>query len=234
MPKQTSLVCQYLENISHEVLKKYQDIIKEYVGRRQGIYALYKKEKLYYVGLASNLRSRLRQHLRDRHGKSWDRFSVYLTIGSSHMKELESLILRIMKPSGNKQKGKFKKSENLKKKLTRDIRSCLNDELTSIVGGVLKVKKERRQIIREETGRTPVLATLKERPSRLRREFKGKIHKARVLKDGRISCKGKIFTSPSLAAAAAAKTRTRNGWKFWLYERAPGDWVRLDELRKKR
>jgi type I restriction enzyme R subunit len=41
------------------------------------------------------------------------------------------------------------------------------------------------------------------------------------------------FNSPSLAGRAAiGGKRAVNGWLFWSYERAPGDWVRLDELRK--
>ena len=40
-----------------EALEKYQDIIRRYVRRKQGVYALYRRGKLHYVGLASNLRS---------------------------------------------------------------------------------------------------------------------------------------------------------------------------------
>jgi hypothetical protein len=81
MANRSSLVCQHLENISRDALEKYQDVIRGYVRGRQGVYALYRRDKLYYVGLASNLRMRLSHHLRNRHGDSWDRFSVYLTIG---------------------------------------------------------------------------------------------------------------------------------------------------------
>lgn len=49
---------------------------------------------------------------------------------------------------------------------------------------------------------------------------------------GQIGLQGKIFTSPSIAARAVTK-REMNGWVTWQYERAPGDWVILDELRKK-
>jgi len=100
MPKRTPLVCQHLENIARQALEKYQDIIRNYVRHRHGVYALYRREKLYYVGLASNLRTRLSHHLKDRHGHSWDRFSVYLTIGDNHLRELESLLLRIVKTPG--------------------------------------------------------------------------------------------------------------------------------------
>ena len=93
MRRRAQLVCQHLENISREALEKHQEIIRTYVRGRQGIYALYRRGKLYYVGLATNLRNRLKIHLKDRHGQSWDRFSVYLTIGDNHLRELEALIL---------------------------------------------------------------------------------------------------------------------------------------------
>jgi len=34
------------------------------------------------------------------------------------------------------------------------------------------------------------------------------------------------------SVAAACKRVSCNGWAFWEYERAKGDWVLLDELRK--
>src|SRR3989338_9700904 len=104
---QPNLVCQYLENISRKALEKYQDIVRKYVRGRHGVYALYRKNKLYYVGLASNLRSRLRHHLQDRHAQAWDSFSVYLTIGDQHLRELEALVLRIIDRKGNRKLGKF-------------------------------------------------------------------------------------------------------------------------------
>jgi hypothetical protein len=134
MAKRAQLVSQHLENISHEALSKYQDVIRSYVRGRQGIYALYRKNELYYVGLARNLRSRLKTHLRDRHKKLWDRFSVYLTIGDSHLKELESLILRTVKPSGNHQSGKFIRSENLRGRLSRYLRARQRLEFNWLIG----------------------------------------------------------------------------------------------------
>ncbi len=38
------LVYEYLEKISRNALKDYQALIREYVGRKKGIYALYRKE----------------------------------------------------------------------------------------------------------------------------------------------------------------------------------------------
>ena len=106
------LVCQHLENVSREALEKYQDIIKRYVKGRHGIYALFRRNRLYYVGLATNLRNRLKIHLKDRHAHTWDRFSVYLTIKDEHLHELEALVLRIASPKGNRQAGKFVRSQD--------------------------------------------------------------------------------------------------------------------------
>jgi hypothetical protein len=229
MAKRTPLVCQQLENISREALGKYQDIIRQYVRRRHGVYALYRRGKLHYVGLASNLRSRLGHHLKDRHQESWDRFSVYLTIGDAHLKELEALILRIVKPAGNKVKGKFAKCEDIRKKFARDVRRNQRDELRSLLGKG-EAEGKGREVVLESRG--PVLASYITAPMNLRALFKGKTIVARARRDGLIRFKGTVYRSPSLAAAAACKRPTCNGWTFWKYERAPGDWVSLNELRR--
>ena len=213
------LVCQHLENISRDALEKHQKIIKQYVRRRNGVYALYRKEKLYYVGLAKNLRSRLKSHLHDRHGSSWDRFSVYLTIGEQHLRELESLILRIVQPEGNKQKGKFPKSEDIRRRFARDVKDRLNYEVALLFGD--KPRKPASQ------GRG-----VKFRTTKLKAWFKGKKLRALLLKDGRVRFNGKVYESLSTAAAKACRRVSCNGWTFWKYLRAPGDWTTVDHLRK--
>jgi hypothetical protein len=231
MARRTPLVCQHLENISRDALEKYQDIIREYVRHRQGVYALYRRGKLYYVGLASNLRSRLAHHLKDRHSSSWDRFSVYLTIGDSHLRELESLILRIVKPTGNKIKGKFAKSEDIRRRFGREVRARMHDELSNLLGkayGAKPIKPKAKQ----PEGRRPTLTEYLTGPMKLRARFKGKTITARVRSNGIVTVGGKAFSSPSRAGAFACGRRTCNGWSFWKYERAPGDWVSLDNLRK--
>jgi predicted GIY-YIG superfamily endonuclease len=230
MAKPEHLVCQHLENISSDALEKYQKMIRQYVRRRSGIYALYRGDRLYYVGLARNLRSRLKSHLRDRHRKLWDRFSVYLTIGSEHMKELESLVLRISKPIGNKVKGKFKHSENLHRLFAEDIRRSQKEEFNRLLG------REMTKLVlegKERKGRKPVLAKYVQKRLKLRTKYKGKVYKARVRRDGMIIFNGRKFYSPSKAGdIIVAKGTAVNGWHFWEYERAPGDWVSLNELRR--
>ena len=234
MTRRRQLVCQHLENISRDALEKNQQIIRNYVRHRQGVYALYRRNKLYYVGLASSLQSRLAMHLRDRHASSWDRFSVYLTIGDSHLKELESLILRVVKPSGNKQKGKFAKSEDLRRRLQRDFRDYQRAERDAMFGKPARPASPRRAARRSpptKGGRTPILAGYISARMLLRGRHKGQKLVARVSRNGMIRFAGTVYTSPSVAGAAAVKRRTCNGWTFWEYERAPGDWVKLDKLR---
>jgi hypothetical protein len=183
-----------------------------------------------YVGLAGNLRSRLKSHLRDRHKKLWDRFSVCLTIGDSHLKELESLILRTAKPSGNHQSGRFIKSENLRGKLCRDLRARQRQEINWLIGrSTSPIPKHRRQKVVQKGA--SILSAYVNQSTRLRATFKDKIIRARVRKNGLIRYKTKDFNSPSLAAAAVVK-RNCNGWTFWKYEHGPGDWVFLNELRR--
>jgi hypothetical protein len=235
MARKKPLVCQHLEDISRQALEKYQQIIRHYVRNRHGVYALYRCRKLYYVGLASDLRTRLRHHLKDRHGQSWDRFSVYVTIGDSHLRELESLLLRIVKTKGNKQKGKFAKSEDLRRRFRRDIKGSLQIEIQELLGPspatpVRTVKRITKVLAK--TGRKPILAAYTTKPLQLRSRFKGATLRAKSRRDGTIRFDGKTYSSPSLAGAVACKRPTCNGWSFWRYERAPGDWVPLDELRK--
>ena len=191
MPKEAPLVSQYLERISRDAVEKYQPLFKRYVRHRQGVYALYKKKKLYYVGLASDLRWRLHQHLKDHHRRSWDRFSLYFTIGEKHLKELETLILRITgKPPGNKNKGKFKDSENLKRTVRRDIKRYQRDELLALIGQ--DVEEESNRIEKNQHNkRRPTLAPYVRGPLKLRATSKGKTFKARVRRDGSIRYKGK-------------------------------------------
>lgn len=232
MAREAHFVCEHLEGISRRALEKYQQIVKQYVRRRRGVYALYRHEKLYYVGLASNLRSRLQSHLRDRHGESWDRFSVYLTRNDAHLRELEALVLRIVRPKGNAQIGKFSRAVDIRRKFARDIRECQRNELRALLGKTLKIQADESDPDITSAGRQPVLAKYVRSRLKLRVRFKGKLLTAHVRRDGRIRFKGEVYDSPSLAGAAACQRKTCNGWTFWLYERAPGDWVPLDELRR--
>lgn len=229
-PTKGQLVSQHLENISRTALENYQHILKEYVKGRHGVYALYSKGRLYYVGLASNLRNRLKSHLTDRHAQTWDSFSVYLTINDSHLHELETLILKIAAPKGNRVSGNFMNAQNLKPVFKKAVTKAQQKELVK-----LGLKKIAETVIPKSVtpdGRKPVLAPYVKDKFEIRFWYKDKLYKAAVRKDGTILYQGKSFNSPSMAARAITE-RAMNGWLTWRYERAPGDWVILDVLRKK-
>jgi len=224
------LVSQHLENISRTALEDYQNILKEYVKGRHGVYALYRNGNLYYVGLASNLRNRLKTHLTDRHAQTWDSFSVYLTINDSHLHELETLILKIASPKGNKQSGNFINAQNLKPIFKNAVTKAQQKELIKL--GLKKSTAVAKPKVVVQKGRRTVLAPYVKNRFEIRFRYKGKLHKATVRQDGSILYKGNVYNSPSMAAVAITK-RAMNGWATWTYQRAPGDWVLLDVLRKK-
>ncbi len=104
----------YLERIGQKVFKDFSSSITGLIKGRQGIYALYKRDKLYYIGLASNLKNRIKHHLNDKLKNCWTHFSLYIISRQEHIKEFESVILRITYPKGNSVKGKLSKAKNLR------------------------------------------------------------------------------------------------------------------------
>ena len=226
------LVSQYLENISRDFVEDHPELFRELVDGRHGIYALYDDDDLYYVGLATNLRSRLKNHLKNRHGGSWNRFSMYLTIGEKNIRELEALVLRIIKATGNRQSGQMRRAENLKRKLARSIRMKQKAELYALMGRKMKVGKTAGKMKGGRSGRAYDAAGIAEhfgKAMTLKATFKGKSCRARLRKNGTLSCRGKSNLTPTEAAEVATGRRV-NGFYFWKIERGPGDWVKLKDV----
>ena len=228
MSSNKNLVVQHLENISWEVLGKYPDVVRTFIRGKAGVYALYRNKNLYYVGLAKNLMGRIKQHLKDRHKGSWNRFSVYLTVHDEHMKELESLILRMIKPTGNKIVGKFANSANLKKTITRKIKDLENSRLNKFMGGSEENAKIKASLKNKPNKNYFVGIVSKRIP--LRAEYKGKKFHATLRKDGTFSHKNKLYLSPTAAAVAVTGGKVINGRWFWKFKNDKGIWVRLKEF----
>ena len=152
-------------------------------------------------------------------------------MGDKHLRELESLLLRVVKPKpkGNVQSGKFTSSENLLRRFKRDIKAYHRAELNALLGQETDLAISKSALAPEDH-HVP-LSGYAGKPFRLRAWSKGKTLYANVRRDGTIRFQGKVYRSPSAAGIAACK-RSCNGWGFWKYERAPGDWILLDELRK--
>jgi Restriction Enzyme Adenine Methylase Associated len=225
--KREALVHQHLENVSRKLLESHPDIVRQFIGRNAGIYALYRKNKLYYVGLATALRGRLKAHVRNRHGTSWDRFSIYLTIKDQHLREIEALLLRIANPPGAKQRGKLAQSKDMRRRIARAIRKKQYSEVSSLFGRETTPVKHSDVL---ETFDNELLRLLPQ-GGRIRGTLKRKAFRARVGRNGKIRFNGNTYNSLSVAASAAIN-RPTNGWWFWQVERGRGNWVRLSRIRK--
>jgi hypothetical protein len=241
--RRTGLVVQMLESIPGLAFKRFPDVVRELAHGRNGVYALYSGDRLYYVGLARDLRSRLKSHLKDRHADEWDRFSLYLTEGDEHLKELESLVLRIADPKGNRVKGKLSGAEDLRPRLMRRVREMQKAELEVFERcGTLETRPGKMKPAKLNVGQhlETSLGRYVSRRFHIRMKFKGKLYVAHVRRNGAISfandsadygrLRRKLFKSPSAAAVAAAG-RPMNGWWWWKFKTATGDWIRLSELR---
>ena len=237
MGKSRPLVNGYLERISVKAFERYQSEITDLVHGQHGVYALYKDDRLYYVGLATNLRRRVRQHLRDKHAGRWNRFSLYLVRKVDHIKEIESLLLRIADPAGNKMGGRLRSADNLKDDLRRMMEKSQRAEIAEILSdGTRRARSSPRPRRRAQPARSAAsdaknyaLADICP-GKRIYGTHKGKSYKAIVYRNGRIKVGTDLYDSPS-AAAVALLGRAQNGWWFW-HVRRKGKLVRLAELRR--
>jgi len=147
-------------------------------------------------------------------------------VNSKHIRELESLVLRIVQPRGNRQVGKFTQAENLRLLLAREIRAHHARELNQLLGRV-KPRRIVRTAMRSSDGsRKPDLLGWFLQPTTLRGWYKDAEFDARVRRDGRVRFDGKVYDSVSDAASDACGRR-RNGWWFWCTKNRRGEWVRL-------
>ncbi len=218
MTRKAHLVSDYLEDLPGIILDQV-GIVEEFVAGKPGIYALYTDNRLYYVGLATNLKARLKQHQKDRHSGAWDRFSVYLTTHDEHLKDLESLLLRVTrKPEGNRQNGKFRGASNQSSELHRRYKLFQEEEFKEIFNLQEKPAKSKKAPLNPMETRSG--------PFALRGLHKGKTFKALLLKDGSVRLGSWVFTSLSAAASHVTKHPTNGRW-FWHIKSTEGDWVRL-------
>lgn len=224
-----SLVINRLENVSKDVFKQYYPLITELVGDSPGIYALYDSGELYYVGKSIELRKRVRHHLRDRHLASWTHFSLYLTRREEHIHEIESLLVRIANPKGNRVVPHGKSSGALLKLLKSKIQQHQKAELAKLFVQKTSTRKTKQD---SGKGHPNTLVGLVDKRVSIYRTYKGKEYKATLNPKGVITLAGKQYTSPSGAAKAVLNTpRAVNGWKFWYIQDVQGDWVQLADFK---
>ncbi len=237
--KSKPIVEGYLEKVSAGLLQKFSTAVTEHIKDKQGIYALYRNNNLYYVGLATDLKRRLKQHLKDQHQGKWTHFSLYVISKSEHIKELESLLLRIAYPKGNSQKGKLKASENIKPTLERYVKNKQNEELKSIFSKPSTKQRPRKAKVSnpKHSKKTPKRSLLKAVQDgklkgwqRLYAKYKGIDYKAMVRPNGEIERMDtkERFNSPS-GAGRSIRGISTDGPAFWKVK-INKELVRLKEI----
>ena len=103
------------KKLPHEILKNsvFKEGLKETMKGYSGIYALYRKENVYYVGLTTNLFGRIKRHLEDHHAGKWDSFVIFRIKRIKYLKDIETLITHLVKLPGNKVKGKVPRDADI-------------------------------------------------------------------------------------------------------------------------
>lgn len=220
------LVHEYLERVGGEVLeeKNFQSALAGMIKGHKGVYVLYKDDRLYYVGLASNLMGRVKQHTTDRHSGKWNRFSVYLTGTSDHIKPLESLLLRILQPTGNLVKGKIPGASDLKPALAKQVRKADDADRHQALG---KKKAVPKATLIKKAAKVKLNSQFP--ACVVRASYKGKVYRARLKTNAAILYEGIEYKTPS-GAAQAVVGRSANGWTFWNYKNS-ADWIPISNLR---
>jgi len=84
-----------------------------------GVYALYKNDALYYVGLATNLYWRLRNHTKNKHKGRWNKFAIFRVSRALYLKDMETLLLRVAEPPGNHSTGHLRRDADLTRVLKK-------------------------------------------------------------------------------------------------------------------
>jgi len=97
----------------------FRDELRKLMKGYSGLYALYRGQRLYYVGLADNIFWRLHHHTRNRHRGKWNRFAIYRISRVRFLKDIEALVLRIAKPPGNAVSGNFHPDADVTKALRK-------------------------------------------------------------------------------------------------------------------
>ena len=125
------LVAAHINGVSVAAIQRHLKCFREFIGQRKcGVYVLRTNGDIYYVGLASSLRSRLADHLKDHHQGKWDQFDLYIIRKgkAKYLRELEALLIRVAKPTANKTEPKFVKHNNI----TKRFEQALHQEVAAL------------------------------------------------------------------------------------------------------
>ena len=191
------MIVYQLHRASIDILLEYEKVLINKIGDKGGIYVLYKGKNIYYIGKATKLKQRIKQHFNDKHKDQWDAFSLYVVSDNKFIPELERILIALIKPSGNSlfYQREIKRSEN---ELKEAIRSIRDEYLDKLFPSGKEVNKS-----------TPFKSKL------LKRTFKGKKYTALLQKDGTVIYNNKKYPSLTAVAKQITKYDRVSGPLFW-------------------
>jgi hypothetical protein len=108
----------------------FAEHLRKMMRRYAGIYALYRKQRVYYVGLTKNLLGRIKAHLEDKHAGKWHSFTIFRIRRVRYLKDIETLVQHLVDAPGNRQKGKVPRDADL----NRILRKVLADHKRALRG----------------------------------------------------------------------------------------------------
>ena len=227
--------------------KKYKNIRKKEFAKKPGIYALYNRGKLYYIGHTSDLNIRLKEHHRNRHSGKWDKVSLYFTKTVATAKAVEAIALSLLLgwgwPKGNKQEPKVrKKNKNIEDRILKAMKKITEEIVVKrSTKPSLRTRSSKKGFrkIASQDGAQKRNFQLKDFFStgflsgrhNLKAEYKAKTFYALLLPSGEIEYQGVKYLSPSFAAKAAKRSQSENGWTVWKIQDKSNKWITLDALR---
>ena len=229
--KHRRLVISRIEGISKNVLRNYHKEITKLIGNSPGVYALYDGDSLYYVGKSVDLKRRVIQHLKDRHFASWTHFSLYIITRTDFVDEIESLLIRIANPKGNRAVPEGKATHTMLDKLKLLIKKKQKREFEEMFR---KNRKESKVTKHVSFRNKRTLRGLVSKPTTLFKTYKGREYKAILEPNGVIRLGNKNFATPTAAAKTIIRrpTGTVDGWRFWYLKDSNGEWLRLSDYKK--
>ena len=225
------LVVERLEMVPKSLFRKYIPRIADLIGDSHGIYALYDGPDLYYVGKSTDLQRRVGAHLRDRHLASWTHFSLYLVRNADHLHDIESLVVRIAKPKGNRATPGGKGISALLRKLLAWHRERYLEEKAELSGRTRYHEPRPDSPGRKAAQTRAALKGLVSGRAALYHRYRGKEYQAYLSPSGTVTLNGKRYESPTAAAKAVTGGSSGNGWRFWYIKDSAGEWVTLSEYR---
>ncbi len=104
-----------------------------------GVYLLYHRKSPYYVGKANNLLSRLRTHQKDRHKNKWDGFAIWRIRNTRLLRDVETLMIQLLKPVGNKVAGRLPLKADMGRLLQRALKDAQRE--INVIGKGMSASK---------------------------------------------------------------------------------------------